>query len=183
LEYFLWDNCSAYATFANEIATNPGLGTNLFNCPNEAPVIVDNNGTLQSTAASSYQWYLDGAPLSNEVQQQHDYSQTGTYQVGVVNVGTCEVLSNEIIIDPTGLTEASNAFRLNQNRANVSIQLNSDARQLRTEWLDLSGKLLSSQSFADQKAGATVAIALPDYQGLKLLRIVSAENQRVFKVF
>ncbi len=183
LEYFLWDNCSAYATFANEISTNPGLGTNLFSCPNEAPVIVDNNGTLQSTAASSYQWYLDGAPLSNEVQQQHAYSQTGTYQVGVVNVGTCEVLSNEIIIDPTGLTEASNAFRLNQNRANVSIQLNSDARQLRTEWIDLSGKLLSSQSFADQKAGATVAIALPDYQGLKLLRIVSAENQRVFKVF
>jgi hypothetical protein len=117
------------------------------------------------------------------VQQQHTYSQTGTYQVGVVNVGTCEVLSNEIIISPTGIIEDSNAFRLIQNRANVSIQLNSDARQLRTEWIDLSGKLLSSQSFADQKADATITIALPDYQSLKLLRIVSAENQRVFKVF
>ena len=183
LRYFLWDDCSAFADFTNEVGTNPGLGTNILSCPNDAPVIVDNNGALESTVGPNYQWYLDGQPLNGEVQQQHTYSQTGTYQVGVVNVGTCEVLSNEIIISPTGITEDSNAFRLIQNRANVSIQLNSDARQLRTEWIDLSGKLLSSQSFADQKAGATITIALPDYQSLKLLRIVSAENQRVFKVF
>ena len=183
LRYFLWDDCSAFADFTNEISTNSGLGSNISSCPNDAPVIADNNGTLESTVAPNYQWYLDGQPLNGEVQQQHTYTQTGTYQVGVVNVGTCEVLSNEIIISPTGIQEEANAFRLIQNRANVALQLGNDASQLRIEWMDVSGRLLSVQSFADQKAGATVTIALPDYQGLKLLRIVSAENQRVFKVF
>lgn len=183
LRYFLWDDCTAYDAFENEISTNPGLGTNIFSCPNDAPVITDNGGTLQSTNATNYQWYLDGEPITNEVAQTHAYSATGTYQVGTVNVGTCEVLSNSIIISPTGVARMGEPFRLSHYRDQMTIHLSNAERNVSLEWTDVSGKLLFRQQLSDRAAGAITNIAIPAYQGIKLLRITTTEHQQVFKVF
>lgn len=183
LQYFLWDDCNAYAAFESEIATNPGLGTNIFNCPNDAPVIADNSGTLQSTSAPNYQWYLDGQPLSGETQQQHTYTASGTYQVGTVNVGTCEVFSNSIVISPTGISNAGSDFTLTHGRNVVTVTVNNALPMLTADWMDVSGRQLGSQSFSQMAAGAIITFQPPSYSGIKLLRLSSLDGQKVFKVF
>lgn len=181
--YFLYDDCSAFNNFNMEVNTNPDLGTNVLSCPNEAPVITEDGGVLTSTQAGNYQWYLNGEPIGGETAQNHTYSGAGSYQVGTVNVGTCPVLSNTIVITPTGIVESASEFRLMQQRDLVFLGVNSAHRDLRAEWYDISGRMLSSKSFGDVAEGSQLSLVKPSYQGLKLLRIITSESQRVFKVF
>lgn len=163
--------------------SNPALGANIVSCPNEAPVITENEGVLESTIAPNYQWYLNGEPIEGETAQQHTYSGSGGYQVGTINVGTCPVLSNTIVITPTGIVENSRDFILMQQRNSVVLQMNGSHRDLRAEWYDISGRLLSSKAFGDVAEGSQLSLPKPDHQGLKLLRIITPDGQRVFKVF
>jgi dienelactone hydrolase len=106
LDYFLKDDCAAWQTL--QTAENGGVsGITVTNeCPNPTPVITDQGGTLTSTAAPQYQWYLDGQPIPNAIGQTHVYTQSGTYHVEATNVGNCPLESNSIVISITGLTEA-----------------------------------------------------------------------------
>jgi len=183
LNYFLYDHCPAYDQFVNEMQTNPGFGTNLYDCPNEAPVISENTGTLESTTAPNYQWYLNGEEINGETAQQHTYTGAGDYQVGTINVGTCPVLSNTIVITPTGVAENAPSFALLQHRNAVSLQVNNAYRNVRAEWLDVSGRLLASKEFDDVAQGSQLTLVKPEHQGIKLLRITTPASQHVFKVF
>jgi len=183
LRYFLFDDCSAFNDFVAEMGTNPDLGTNIYGCPNEAPIISENQGVLQSTAAPNYQWYLNGEPIDGQTAQQHTYTGAGSYQVGTINVGTCPVFSNTIVITPTGISENSRDFVLMQQRSSVMLQVNGSHRDLVAEWYDISGRLLGSKAFGDVTEGSQLPLIKPDYQGLKLLRIITPDGQRVFKVF
>ena len=183
LRYFLYDDCSAYDDFIGEMNTNPALGANILSCPNEAPVINENGGVLSSTQAGNYQWYLNGEPIDGETAQTHTYTGAGSYQVGTINVGTCPVLSNTIVITPTGIVENSSDFVLMQQRNQVILGVNSIHRDLRAEWYDISGRMLSSKAFGTVAEGSQLSIPKPSHSGLKLLRIITPESQRVFKVF
>jgi len=183
LRYFLYDDCAAYDEFLSEIQTNPGLGNNIYGCPNDAPVITENSGTLSSTLAPNYQWYMDGNEIPGENGQQHTYTGAGDYQVGTINVGTCPVLSNTIVIAPTGIAENAPAFSITQQRNTIVLQVNNAQRNLRAEWVDVSGRLLGSKAFDDVTKGGQLTLPLPDHVGIKLLRITTPEAQHVFKVF
>jgi predicted dienelactone hydrolase len=183
LRYFLFDDCSAYDEFLSEIQTNPGLGTNIYDCPNDAPVITENGGTLSSTTAPNYQWYLDGNEIPGETAQQHTYTGAGDYQVGTINVGTCPVLSNTIVITPTGVAENAPSFALLQHRNTVSLQVNNAYRHVQAEWLDISGRVLAAKVFDEVAQGVQLTLPIPDHTGIKLLRITTPESQRVFKVY
>lgn len=183
LHYFLYDDCTGYPDYKAEMQTNPGFANNIYGCPNEAPVITENGGLLTSTEAGSYQWYLNGEPIGGETTQTHTYSGAGSYQVGTLNVGTCPVLSNTIVITPTGIVENSSDFVLMQQRDHVFLGVNSAHRDLRAEWYDISGRMLSSKAFGTVAEGSQLSIPKPSHNGLKLLRIITPESQRVFKVF
>lgn len=183
LRYFLMDDCAAYTIFEGEITTNPGLGTNIISCSNEAPVIVDNNGTLSSTVASNYQWYLDGQPLAGEVQQQHVYSLSGTYQVGAVNIGQCELLSNGILISPTGISNEINSFAVRVGDGHVNIELISPEQNIEITWFDVSGRILASMNLFDKTSGSQIKSEIPVHLGLKFLVIRTSDSQQVVKVF
>lgn len=183
LRYFLYDECSGYPDYKAEMQTNPGFGTNIYGCLNEAPIITENGGLLTSTQAGNYQWYLNGDPISGETAQTHAFSGAGSYQVGTLNVGTCPVLSNTIVITPTGIVESASEFRLMQQRDQVFLGVNSMHRDLRAEWYDISGRMLSSKAFGTVAEGSQLSIPKPSHSGLKLLRIITPESQRVFKVF
>lgn len=184
LKYFLYDDCPSFDQFNNEMLTNPGYGTNLYGCPNNAPVITENSGTLSSTVAPNYQWYLNGSEIPGETGQQHSYTGAGDYQVGTVNVGNCPVLSNTIVISPTGIAENAPAFSISQQRDAVFVLVNNPFSQLRTEWIDINGRLLaSSKEYNNVVAGGQLTLMKPDHQGIKLLRISTPQTQQVFKVF
>lgn len=103
LDYFLKDNCAAWQTL--QAGINGGVtGINVTNlCPNPTPVIADQTGSLSSTQAPTYQWFLDGQPISGANQQTYTYTQGGTYYVETITVGNCPLQSNSITISITGL--------------------------------------------------------------------------------
>lgn len=109
LDYFLKDDCAAWQTLQTAISGGVTGITVTDECPNEAPVITDQSGTLQSTAAPMYQWYLDGQPIPNAIQQTYTYTQSGTYHVEATNVGNCPLQSNSIVISITGVEGATSA--------------------------------------------------------------------------
>jgi PKD repeat protein len=58
------------------------------------PTILQNGSDLScATAAASYQWYLNGAPISGAVNQSYTPTTNGSYAVEVVNGSGCSALS------------------------------------------------------------------------------------------
>lgn len=180
LDYFLKDDCDAWDDFETALASETDLGTINSDCENDAPVIVDNNGTLESNQQSNYQWYLNGSPLPNEDQQTHTYSQSGSYQVGSTIIGNCPTLSNEITVQITGIEE----IRLEVKFGNETVEIQSlgNLQNVRLEWLDASGRILQESSFSNLAANGRIIVERPQYQGLKLLRLRSNKISKVWKV-
>jgi choice-of-anchor B domain-containing protein len=65
------------------------------------PEITQNSNLLTSTSASSYQWFQDGAILSNSINQELTVTTPGEYYVETVDSNGCFGNSNIIIIDET----------------------------------------------------------------------------------
>jgi hypothetical protein len=61
-----------------------------------APVISISNNILSSTAASSYQWYLNGVALANETRQTDTAILSGSYTVEATDNTGCTLTSNAI---------------------------------------------------------------------------------------
>ena len=150
LEYFLKDSCDEWDTFQSELSTQSNVESFINDCPNESPTIIDNGGTLESTNASNYQWYLDGQPLVGENSQTHTYSVSGSYQVGTINIGNCEVMSNEITVQVTDLIEANSEFHIQRNGSEIRISSMAQAFSS-INISDLLGRAISSKSLEGQK--------------------------------
>lgn len=80
------------------------------------PSIVKGNDTLfaNPTTYASYQWYLNGAPISGATDSIYIYTQNGTYYLEVSNAFGCSAVSTTIIIsDAIGINELSNTLMAN----------------------------------------------------------------------
>ena len=104
-----------------------------------APVISDNNGTLESDLQPNYQWYLNGEQIPGADQQTFTYAQSGIYQVGSIILGNCPTLSNEVQIQIIGI-EDELVFRRHQD--GYQIFSNSELNDVLLKWYDGSGRLL-----------------------------------------
>ncbi|MPM25339.1 hypothetical protein SDC9_71830 [bioreactor metagenome] len=63
------------------------------------PVISDNSGTLSSTAAATYQWYIDGTIISGATSQTYTPAQSGTYTVVTTDANGCDATSDPFVIE------------------------------------------------------------------------------------
>ncbi len=61
----------------------------------EIPVISAEDNILTSTAAESYQWYLNSEEISGATNQTYDATESGNYQVEVTNIDGCSSISVE----------------------------------------------------------------------------------------
>jgi len=180
-DYFLKDDCAAWDEYQTALSTEADLGTIDSDCANDAPVITDNSGTLESDNQTNYQWYLDGDSISNETAQTHTYTQAGMYQVGTTILGNCPTFSNEIVVQPTGIVETEINLSAWQNEIQISSrdQLN----DVRLDWFDVSGKLISSESINSVSANQTITIEKANFVGVKLLRLTSNQATKTWKLF
>jgi hypothetical protein len=181
LAYFLKDLCPSYDDFTTEFTTNSGLGPNLESCADDAPIIVDNGGTLESDAQINYQWYLNGIEIPNADQQTYAYTQSGTYQVASQVLGNCPSFSNEIMVQITGIVEADLLLLRNSGRTRIST--NHELNNLTIEWFDLSGRMLDASSLPFVAKNGAIPVTEPDFMGVKLLRIRSNETVRTWKMW
>jgi hypothetical protein len=72
--------------------------------PPPIPSISRNGDVLSASVAGlAYQWYLNGAPVSNATNQQHTMTQTGIYNVRMTNPAGCSSVSADFSSIMTGL--------------------------------------------------------------------------------
>lgn len=180
-DYFLKDDCDAWDEFQTALSTQSDLGTINSVCSNDAPIISNNGGTLESDQQSNYQWYLNGTEISNTDQQTYTYTQSGTYQVGTVNLGSCPTLSNEIVVQLTGIVEPD--IEILSQRDGLRINSNQKLSKVSIEWFELSGKLIESILIGDLQSNHYLNIRKPKYTGIKLLKLTSSETSKVWKVY
>ncbi|MBL7805281.1 MAG: thrombospondin type 3 repeat-containing protein [Saprospiraceae bacterium] len=90
------------------------------------PTIVQQGDSLVSSAAQTYQWLLNGAPVIPGATGQVYYpSVSGNYSVVVTDSNGCKAVSGEVFVEILGATLPSNVqfFELAPNPTHHSIQL------------------------------------------------------------
>lgn len=180
-DYFLKDDCNAWDDYLTALSNETNLGTTNAVCVNNAPIISDNNGTLQSDQQANYQWYLNGSELPNETDQTYTYSQTGTFQVGTVVLGNCPTFSNEVVVMATGMVEREISLSTVGNVVNVSSR--DRLEKVVLKWFDVSGKLIAHESINSLSANEIVTIKKPNFVGVKLLQLSSNQATKTWKLF
>ena len=181
LDYFLYNDCGAWEDFQTSLSSQSDLGIINAECTNDPPTIFDNNGTIESDPQINYQWYLNGNEISGADQQTYTYSQSGTYQVGVTNIGNCPVLSNEVVVQITDIA-APRIEIVQVSNEQLVINTTHTTDPLRFEWIDLAGKLILSGA-CSFSAGNRATIQKPSTRGLKLLRLSNSDMVKVWRLF
>lgn len=102
LEYYLKDNCNSWNIFNDSLAVSTRITHNL-SCSVSNPVINQTGSVLNSTTASSYQWYLDGSPINGATSQNYTSTQPGNYYVQATYFNACPYISNSINLTATGV--------------------------------------------------------------------------------
>lgn len=70
------------------------------------PTVTVNGSQLQSTAATTYQWYLNGAQIAGATSQNYTPTQSGYYLVRITDVNGCVYMYSQAVnFTATGITE------------------------------------------------------------------------------
>ena len=69
--------------------------------------IIQTGNTLTASAASSYQWFLDGNVIYNEINQTYTATQTGNYSVKVTDSNGCSDVSSALNVIVSGVEEVN----------------------------------------------------------------------------
>ncbi|MGL4596085.1 MAG: T9SS type A sorting domain-containing protein [Bacteroidia bacterium] len=102
LAYYLKDDCTAWTNFQDSLQNSARVATQ-FACTQQTPTITQSGNQLQSTPASTYQWYLNGNPINGAMAQTYTPLQNGNYTVEVTYSTLCPVGSNTINWLSTGI--------------------------------------------------------------------------------
>jgi hypothetical protein len=107
------------------------------NLPPDIPVISENNNILYSTAADSYQWYLNGVQIPNATGQSYTPTQSGAYLVRIQDAQNCfsrysktHVFSYTVNIKEPNVQPTVSKIYPNPNNGSFEISLNNQVNYL-----------------------------------------------------
>lgn len=146
----------------------------------DKPVITANNGTLTSSAASSYQWYLGDSPIQGATGQSYKPTADGSYKVKVKNASGCESeFSQAVSLFITGVINlpGNQYIKIGPNPARNSISVYfklNNTSALNIMIYDVSGKTVATRSnIRDNDSIDISSLAAGQY----LIRIYSKDNK------
>jgi len=182
LDYILKENCEAYATFQNAMATTTGT-VGVTTCPLVPSVSISANSNVltASTTGVSYQWYFNNEPISNATNQSYTAIQDGNYSVSVTFQYGCANspafnFSNETI----GFDENLNVFKVYPNPATNFININNESnREAIYSLVDISGREI--MTFSSSKNTEMLDISKLS-KGNYLLEVESLQGRKTFRV-
>jgi hypothetical protein len=88
-----------------------------------APQITIIPPNLISTSAQSYQWLLNGIPISLANQQMYTPTQPGTYTVMITDSNGCTAISDQVLITSIDEYQTSTSLSIHPNPVNTFIQI------------------------------------------------------------
>jgi hypothetical protein len=123
--------------------------------------------------AVSYNWNLNGTPISGATTQVYSIGEAGTYTLSCTYSNGCSATSLPYVYDPTGIVDLnSTALRISPNPANEYVQLQLVEAGNLTVY-DVSGKRLKNQSLSKGIA----FIDLADFsEGVYFLKLQTANG-------
>jgi hypothetical protein len=156
LEFWLKDKCNAWQRFLDTLQTyisNQYLSANQQNgnptMPSAAvPTITLVGNALQSSPASSYQWYWNGNPIPGATQQTYIPTQSGNYTVKITDSNGCTATAAPFNYTSTSsFSNFQNQIFIfpNPTQGNL-IHFHSDVNlnNFNYEIMDASGKILQN---------------------------------------
>ena len=145
LDNILKDNCDSYTTFQAALSSTTGtVGQTI--CPSVAPVSINGNAAslLASTTGISYQWYLNGSPISGATSQNFTAIADGDYTVKVTyNYGCATSAPYTYSTGTSGIEEMMKSIQTFPNPAKDFLTVkNNSGLETNYRLLDINGRVL-----------------------------------------
>lgn len=160
LNFYLKNDCAAWSAFQDSLASSNRVNTQM-SCTIASPVISAIGNQLNSTAAATYQWLLNGNPIPGELNQSITPAQNGIYEVVVTYNGSpCPDTSNQLNWVMTGAAEI-NAFEWNLFPVPADDQLNligANSGLCTIVISDMTGRIINQQEI-NVISGQSVAVS------------------------
>ena len=173
-DHYLWSNgaegnpinytgagpLTVVASSASGCAHSNGLTFTVHPDPT-IPVITADGPELTSTPAPSYQWYLDGDPISGANGQVYDAPVSGSYTVVITDANGCTAESAPAIVLITGIADAArDGFAMWPSPANDLITVRTPtggSGAVRITITDARGRVVIDQR---ENSGGVIAVPL-----------------------
>jgi predicted dienelactone hydrolase len=153
LDYMLKDICASYEAFEFNLTNTQGI-IGQTTCPSNPTIDVSQNGSIlgTSTIGTSYQWFLNGQPISGATSNEYNMGQNtgGVYYVEVAFPFGCGVSPNLTVL---GLNNPLVEFiTVNPNPAIDFISIkNNSSGIINATLLSLNGVKLIESSFIEKE--------------------------------
>jgi dienelactone hydrolase len=188
LQYYLKDDCNAWTTFNDSLSTSPRI-THRQGCAINNPVIAQSGAILNSTLATSYQWYLNGTLIQGATSQNYTATAPGSYYVEVTYFNNCPYPSNSISYSSTGISATSfaNNISISPNPTNDKIKIDfafEDDSEIFIQISSSIGQLVFEKTLKKPiKIGVSEIIDISRFdKGVYFIAIRSSKNKCVRKV-
>jgi len=133
-------------TGSNAIGSDVEMITVIVNPVPGVPVINFSGGQLQSTTATSYQWFLNGTLIPGATSQNYTPTVNGNYQVEVSNSAGCSSLSSVYSVNSVTVSTEELNFKLYPMPVNIGFYIESENLiGSRFELVDLSGRIVKDE--------------------------------------
>jgi predicted dienelactone hydrolase len=149
LDYMLKGVCSAYSSFQTALTSTTGTQNQTI-CPNVAPVTVSSsNSTLTANSTGNvltYQWNLNGNPISGATSQNYNATQNGNYTVDVTYAFGCATSSEYTYSNnTTNIENLKNNFLMMPNPVKDVLKISVSIDGMKEiKILDLNGRILKT---------------------------------------
>lgn len=133
------NNCSA--TAAVNITVNPLPA---------APIVTASGGTLTSTQANSYQWYLNNAAINGATAQSVAAATAGVYSVVITDANGCSNISADFVYTGIASIYSSGGFDIYPNPSNglVNIRQLNSADNVNLKVTNVAGQEVHKSQFS-----------------------------------
>ncbi len=147
------------------------------------PTITQNGNILTSSAAVSYQWYLNGNPINGATSQSYTATQNGSYTVEITDSNGCTAMSSPINITISGINKATDEihFAVYPNPAsnNFTIQTENTSYTYNVTISSITGNIV----YNSLNMSGTQLIDCNNWStGVYIINVQSETSTKVFRL-
>ena len=137
-----------YGRWENSCGNSNCLDVIVIVNPNpDIPVITQDGNLLYTLSANTYQWYINGTPISGAISQFYTATESGIYQVEITNAYGCTSISDPLSVIISGIKESVAGISLNiypnPNTGEFVIKMNvTKSSDLQIKLFDVIGQVI-----------------------------------------
>lgn len=161
-----------------------GIDTLIINEITPTQPTITEDGWLISSSASEYQWILNGDSIPSAITDSLYPTQSGYYQVAVIDANGCYTISDSVLVQVVGLNEASSAPSMtiypNPSNGLFYLKLNQEVQGLQVTVRDIIGQAVFNPALNQSDFHVLDLNHLP--AGHYLIELVAKDFRKVEKL-